>query len=182
MKRVLIIGAACLSAAVAAAGAKPQPLHVKTGLWQVTQTTTINGGAGALPPDMQARMAQVPPEERARLEAAMKERFGGAPHTTTFNSCVTEKDLENQPWSSGSKCNWTVITSTGTDMEARGTSCELGKEEGMSSEIHIKIHVIDPGYAKATFDGKATGNGQTFTLSGTHTAKWIGVTCPAGVQ
>lgn len=183
MKRALMIGAACLAAAVAAAGAgRFQPLHVRTGLWQVTETTTINGGAMALPPDMEARLAQMPPEQRAKLEAAMKERFGGAPHTNTFKSCVTEKDLEKQPWDNGSDCKWTVINSTGTEMEARGTDCQLGKEQGMSSEIHLKIHVIDPGHAKATFDGKATGNGHTFTLSGTHEARWIQATCPADVQ
>lgn len=177
--KILMVAAACLMTAVAAPGAgQNQPLQVKTGLWQVTQTTTINGGVAALPPDMQARLAQMTPEQRARIEAAMKDQLGGAPHTTTFKSCVTQKDLDKQPWSSGTECKWTVITSTGTDMEARGTACELGKEEGMSSEIHIKIHVVDPGDARATFDGKATGNGHTLTLSGTHTAKWIGATCP----
>jgi Protein of unknown function (DUF3617) len=179
----LIIATACLMTAVAASGAGDnQPLRVKTGLWQVTETTTINGGVAALPPDMQARLAQMPPEERARLEAAMQARFGGVPHTTTFKSCVTEKDLKSEPWNSGSDCKWTVLTSTATDMEARGTECRLGENEGMSSEIHIKIHVVDSGHAKATFDGKATGSGHTFTLSGTHEAKWVAATCPADVQ
>jgi hypothetical protein len=179
----LIVAAACVMLAVAASGAgENQPLRVKTGLWQVTQTTTINGGVVALPPDLQARLAQLPPEERARLEGVMQERLGGVPHTTTFKSCVTEKDLSDEPWKSGSECKWTVNTSTGTDMEARGTSCELGRDEGMSSDIHIKIHVVDPGYAKATFDGKATGNGHTLTLSGTHEAKWVAATCPSDVQ
>ncbi len=179
----LIIAAACLMTAVAASGAGAnQPLQVKTGLWEVTQTTTINGGVASLPPDMQAQLAQMPPQERARLEAAMQARLGGVPHTITFKSCVTEKDLNEQPWNDGSKCKWTVITSTSTDMEARGTSCELGKDEGMSSEIHIKIHVVNPGYAKGTFDGKATGNGHTLTLNGTHEAKWIAATCPADTQ
>lgn len=63
-------------------------------------------------------------------------------------------------------------------MEARGTECQLGKEQGMSSEIHIKIHVVDSGHSKATFDGKTIGNGHTFTLSGTNEAEWIGATCP----
>ena len=179
----LFIAAACLMTAAAVPGSgQNQPLQVKAGLWQVTQTTTINGGVAALPPEMQARLAQMPPEQRARVEAMMQSRLGGVPHTTTFKSCVTEKDLNNEPWNDGSECKWTVLTSTGTDMEARGTACQLGRDEGMSSEIHIKIHVVDPEDAKATFDGKATGNGHTFTLTGTHEAKWIGATCPAGTQ
>lgn len=110
MKSSLIISATCLMAAVAAAGTeKFQPVHVKTGLWRVTRTTTINGG---LPPDMQAKLVHMPPEERARLEAAMKKRLGGVPDSTNFKSCVTEKDLKNQPWEDRSGCKWTVITST----------------------------------------------------------------------
>lgn len=177
----LIVGAACSTAVVAAqspAGSH-QPLHVKTGLWQVTQTSSIGGG---VPPEMQARLAQMPPEQRARVEAMMQSRFGGAPQTTTFKSCVTEKDLNNEPWQNGTKCKWRVVSSNGTDMEARGTECDLGKEQGMDSEIDIKIHVVDANEVKATFNGSATQNGHKFTLSGTHTAKWLGATCPADVQ
>jgi hypothetical protein len=177
----LTLAAACFTVTAAAqtlAGTK-QPLHVKTGLWQVTQTSSIGGG---IPPEMEARLAQMPPEQRARVEAMMQNRFGGAPQTTTFKSCVTEKDLNSEPWQNGTQCKWTVLHSDGTDMEARGTECNLGKEQGMSSEIHIKIHVVDSGNVNATFDGSATQNGHTFTLSGTHTAKWLGATCPADVE
>lgn len=180
MKRILVFASLGLCAAIAAAAAgKVQPLQVKTGLWQVTQTSSIGGG---VPPEMQARLAQMPPEQRARAEAMIQSRFGGAPQTTTFKSCVTEKDLNNEPWQNGTKCKWTVVSSNGTDMEARGTECDLGKEQGMSSEIDIKIHVVDSSDVKAEFHGSATQNGHTFTLSGTHTAKWLGATCPADVQ
>lgn len=175
----LAAAAALLTIAAAAQTEAHQPLHVKTGLWQVTQTTSIGGG---VPPEMQARLAQMPPEQRARVEAMMQSRFGGAPETRTFKSCVTEKDLNNEPWQNGTKCKWSVVSSNGTDMEARGTECDMGKEQGMSSEIDIKIHVVDANDVRATFNGSATQNGHTFTLSGTHTAKWLGATCPADVQ
>lgn len=178
---VLTLAAAWLTVTVAAQApaGKQQPLHIKTGLWQVTQTTSLGGG---IPPEMQSRLAQMTPEQRARVEGMMQNRFGGAPQTATFKSCVTEKDLNNEPWQSGTDCKWTVLNSNGSDMEARGTECNLGKEQGMSSEIDIKIHVVDSENVKATFNGSAKGNGHTFTLSGTHTAKWLGSTCPAGVQ
>jgi len=67
-------------------------------------------------------------------------------------------------------------------MEARGTECNLGKEQGMSSEIHIKIYVVNSEAVNATFDGSAAQNGHTFTLNGTHTAKWLAPTCPADAQ
>jgi len=177
----LTAAAACFAAAAAAqtAAGNPQPLHVKTGLWQVTQTTSMGGG---IPPDMQARLNQMPPDQRARVEAMMRSRFGGAPQTTSFKSCVTEKDLQSEPWKSGTECKWTVLHSDGTNMEARGTECNLGKEQGMSSEIHIKIHVVNSEAVNATFDGSAAQNGHTFTLNGTHTAKWLAPTCPADAQ
>ena len=177
----LSVAAACFTAAAAAqtSAGNHQPLHVKTGLWQVTQTTSMGGG---IPPDVQARLDQMPPDRRARVEAMMRDRFGGTPNTSTFKSCVTEKDLDSEPWQNGTDCKWTVLHSDGTDMEARGTECNLGKEQGMSAEIHIKIHVVDSGAVNATFDGSATQNGHAISLTGTHTAKWLAPTCPADVQ
>ena len=65
-----------LASVVLRAAGKVQPLNVKTGLWQVSTTTTMSG-LPEIPPDMQARLDQMTPEQRAKMEAMMKSRFGG---------------------------------------------------------------------------------------------------------
>jgi hypothetical protein len=45
--------------------------------------------------------------------------------TIRYKSCVKAKDLNTNPWADGSgeKCAWTVLNSTGSDMEVRGFLC-----------------------------------------------------------
>src|SRR3954447_6932119 len=134
-----------LWATVLLAGSSFQPLNVKTGLWQVTEVSTI-AGAPPITPDIQAALDKMTPERRARAEAMMKSRFGGTPHTTQYQKCITAKDLNSNPFVNGpgEKCTWTTVNSTASDMEARGTACEAGKEQGMETDVDIKLHVVDP--------------------------------------
>jgi hypothetical protein len=179
MRKMILFGAVLLWAAILLAAGTFQPLNVKTGLWQVTGTSTA-GGLTAIPPDMQARMAQMPPEQRAKMEAMIKSRFGGTPQTTTYKKCVTAKDLNTNPWVNGpdEKCTWTVLTSTGSEMEVRGSACEAGKDQGMKTDLNIKLHVVDSENVRASLQGTSTGNGQTVNINGTFTGKWIGASCP----
>src|SRR5437879_5859620 len=122
MKRAIAVTVTCLMTSLALTAAEDvQPLNAKTGLWQMTETINWTG----LPPQYAAAM-----------------RNG---QTKNYTSCVKTKDLSSNPWAGGSKerCVWTVLKSTGTDMEVQGTSCEMGKELGMTSEVHGTIHVSD---------------------------------------
>jgi Protein of unknown function (DUF3617) len=161
MRKPLWVAVICLSASVAlAATGTFQPLKVKTGVWQMTEIVTWTG----LPPQMAAMMQ--------------------SGHTTKYKSCVTAKDLNTNPWANGSdeKCKWTVLNSTGTEMEVQGTSCEAGKEYGMTTEVHGKIHVQDSENGTGTMEITLTGNGQTMHGKASYTGKWIGATCPADLN
>ncbi len=179
MRRIVLIVLICLVTSVVFAQAhKVQPLNVKTGLWQVTATSSISG-LPPIPPDMQARLDQMTPEQRA----AIMSRFGGAPHTTTYKDCVTQKDLNTNAFSGpDQKCKWDVLTSTGSDMEVRGGSCEAGRNQGMNTDVDVKLHAIDSEDVKGWVHGTATGNGRTVNISNTFTGKWLSATCPAGTQ
>jgi hypothetical protein len=180
MRKVICFAALLLCALVFLAADNYTPLNVKTGLWQVTSTHTASG-LPPITPDMQARLAQMTPEQRARIEEMMKNKFGGTPQTTTYKKCVTTKDLNTNPWSNGSdeKCTWTVKNSTSTDMEVQGSSCAAGKDQGMKTDVDVKLHVVDPENVKGSMQGTSTGNGHTVNINGTYTGKWIGATCSA---
>jgi hypothetical protein len=147
---------ACLVALVCTAiAANVQPLNVKTGQWQIAQTMTWTG----LPPQLRSAMP------------------GGAAHT--YQSCVKSKDLSSNPWADGSNdsCTWTVLSSTGTDMEFQGSGCDLGKDFGMTANVHGKIHVVDPQNGTGSFDITLNGRGQTITGHASYTGKWVGASC-----
>src|SRR5277367_5705560 len=67
-----------------------QPLNVKTGVWQVTMASTINGAP--------------------------------KPNVSTYKSCLTAQNLSEYPFTDpDAKCTWTVLSSTGSSMQAHGT-------------------------------------------------------------
>lgn len=156
--KLLLIAICSVGSIVLAVAAQFQPLNVKTGLWHMTQAITWTG----LPPQMAALMR-------------------GAPQTRSYNSCVTPQDLTTNPWANGSgdNCTWTVVNSTSTDMEVRGTGCELGKELGMAAEIHGTIHILDSENGTGTMAITLTGNGQTANGHASYTGKWVSASCPA---
>jgi Protein of unknown function (DUF3617) len=143
----------CIAVAVAA---NLHPLNVKTGLWQIAETFSWTG----LPPELGSAMANG--------------------KTRSYQSCVTAEDLNTNPWAHGSResCTWNVLSSTGTDMDIRGTSCDLGTEYGMTAEAHGKIHVLDSENGTGSFDVVITGNGQTINGHASYVGKWVGSSCP----
>ena len=111
-------------------------------------------------------------------------QFMGRPMKTDYNKCITAKDLNSNPWTNGpdEKCEWSVVTATGSDMEIKGTSCDLGKEYGMTTNVDLKLHAVDTQNVTATLQGTSTGNGQTMNLSSNFTGKWLAEKCPSGTN
>lgn len=94
------------------AAATHVPLKVKTGAWQMTVKTTMSGN-----PIPAAALAQMPPDRRAKVMAAMQAR-SGKPTSQMYRECVTAEDL-NDPARFGrhdgdSDCSNTVVASTPT--------------------------------------------------------------------
>jgi hypothetical protein len=161
MSKAIAAAVICLAVSLAFAATEPlQPLDVKTGLWQMTETVTWTG----LPP---------------QLATAMK---NGQPRN--YKTCVKAKDLNMNPWADGSgeKCTWTVLNSTGTDMEVRGSSCDMGRDYGMTAEAHGTIHILDSENGTGSFAVTLTGNGQTMNGHASYTGKWISASCSSGMN
>jgi len=178
MRKAIFLGAILMPAAVLLAAGNYQPLNVKTGLWEVTRTTTATG-APPIPPDMQARLERMPPEQREKMEAMIKSRFGGTPTTTTYKKCLTAKDLNTNPFANGpdEKCTWTIVSSSGSDQEAKGTACELGKNAGMNTDVYVKAHAQDSENVKGTIQITGTAAGNNINIDGTFASKWVGADC-----
>ncbi len=184
MRKVLSATVICLLAGVVLlAAGKVQPLNVKTGFWQISMSTTMSG-LPEIPPEMQARLDQMTAEQRAKIDAMMKSRLG-TPQTSSYKKCVTKEELESNAWNKPEeKCDWTVVTSTGSDMEVKTTACTAGKNQGMmQTNVDLKIHVVDSENVQATMQLTSNGNnGTTMVGSGTYTGKWLGASCPAGTN
>jgi Protein of unknown function (DUF3617) len=161
MKKAILVGIICFATSLAFTATENQPpLNAKTGLWQITETVTWSG---------------LPPQYAGML---------GNGRPRSYKPCVKSKDLSSNPWAEGSgeKCSWTVLKSTGADMEVKGNACDIGREYGMTSEVHGTIHVSDRETGTGSFDVTLTGNGQTMKGHASYTGKWLAATCPADVN
>jgi hypothetical protein len=162
MRQVIAVAVICLGASlVFAATGNLKPLNVKTGLWEMTETSTVTG----LPPQFAAALA-----------------VNGVP--IHYKSCVKQSDLLKNPWSNGSnrKCSWTVLSSNGTDMKVQGTCALANSRMSAQMRMHGTIHAVDSEHGKGAVDFTWSGNGMNAKGHADYTGKWIGATCPADMQ
>ena len=104
-----------------------------------------------------------------------------APQTRTYRSCLKKEDLNKYPFADpDKKCTYTVVSSSGSTMEARGT-CAPGSE-GAKIDFKLRLDALDSENVKGT--GQMTMSGPGGSMNGTYTAtsKWLGATCPADVR
>jgi hypothetical protein len=176
-RNILIWGVTCLWASALVAGGKIK-LNVKTGLWQTTATTTLSGSLG-IPPEMAAKLT---PEQRAKFEQAMKKEGSGTPKTRTYKSCLTEKNLTEDPFTDKDqgkmKCQETVIKSTSTDLEVR-ESCTDGTAK---SDMHMSFHAASAEHVIGSGNVTTTMGGRTMNSVMKMDSKWMSAACPAGTK
>jgi hypothetical protein len=157
---------------VAAAFAQ-KPLAVKSGQWEITHSMQTSG-ALALPPDVLAKMS---PEQRARMEAAMKAHNagGGKPHVS--RSCVTKEDLA-KPFGKDKdddSCKWNLTSSTGTRQEAN-IQCT---EDGVTRTGTVLIEALSPESVKMNMHMTSSNGSDKGSVDMQMTAKWVGPVCSA---
>jgi len=169
--RKVIFATSCLAVSVVMlfAADEQQPLNVKTGSWQVEYIVKYGG----LTPQYQAMMDQLTEQQKSAM---------GLPTAKTLKICVKQKDL-NKPWSGDNDCRWTVVKSTGSELDAHGTSCRNGSKGSSDLNMDIQIHAIDSENVHATLRGTATiQGGNQMTLDGSYVGKWLSSTCDANAK
>jgi len=168
---VLAFGFVAASAVlVHAAGSK---FNVKPGLWQVTMTGSANG-APPIPADTLARLT---PEQRARLEAAMQAAMARSGAPRTFQSCITEKEIERgldftDPQQKS--CRQTVVTRTATVMEVH-VEC-TGKETMTGT---FRYQASSPESVNGSSEMVFSDGTKTMTAKHSMQGKWLGADCGA---
>jgi hypothetical protein len=102
------------------------------------------------------------------------------PNTSTYQSCIKKEDLAKYPFTDpDANCNWNVLSSTGTQMEAKG----MCRPQGMGNvTFNMKLEATDSENVKGT--GQLTFDGPGGVINGTYsgTAKWKSASCPANLK
>jgi len=146
------------------------PLNVKEGLWEMTVTHSMSGMPATpnIPPDVLAKM---PPEQRARVEAAMK----GGPSTDVRKECITKEKLEKHSAFSNNRgdCTRTVVNSTGSKLEVK-IHCE---EKQTSTDGTLVVETVGSDRVKGTMQAVTNANGHTMNMNFTFSSKYLGPAC-----
>lgn len=156
----------------AAWGADLHPMDVKVGQWETTTTMKV-AGIPNLPPEV---LKQMPPEQRAKLEAMIAAR-SGKPNSST--SCMT-KDKLQQAWNTGQEamksCTTNIITSTSSKQEIR-VECN---RNGAKTSGTIKVEALDSEHIRGTVQMTAADASDAkpgMNLNYSFTSKWVGPAC-----
>jgi hypothetical protein len=157
---------------VGAIAADVTPLDVKLGEWETTMTSQGLGpaiGAGIRP----EVLAQMPPEQRAKMEAALKQ--ANQPRPTVTRRCVSKDELSKALLlgNSQASCKATLVNSTSTKQEAH-VECA---EKGMTSTGTILVEAQNSETIRLDIQVTALVNGQPTKVSTSGTSKWISATC-----
>ena len=170
LKKLAYVGAALLCSSAAMA----DKINVKTGLWEMTTATEMNGAAAkmpVIPPDVLAKM---PPEQRARMEQMMKNSPGAGEHKRQF--CVTEKDLERgfEPQQDQYRsCKRTSLKVTGTSQEMH-MECNGNKYQGTGV---MKMNTPDRETLVGTMEMNMTDGTHPMSMKVHMTGKWLSANC-----
>jgi len=160
--------AACLLTGAVGLACAAEPLNIKPGLWEMSTTTQMSGAM--MPPDLLARM---PPEQRARIEATLKQHgVGAGAHPNTTKTCVTKEDLlrgsVHAEKEQDKSCQYRVGTQTATHMETHFHCAGNPPRDG-----EMKMEAVSPEEFKGAIQ-MTTPNGKVnVTLNG----HWLGAAC-----
>lgn len=148
------------------------PLNVKLGLWQTTVTVTMSG----MPTIPDSALAQMTPEQRARIQQMIEARNG---KPTTTKSCLTKDRLENtNPFQKAPQgCTYTVLSSSGSKMEVK-MECA---RNGMTMTGNVVVTASDSENVKGTVHMNTTSStssgSNAMKTDSTFTSKWLGSSC-----
>jgi Protein of unknown function (DUF3617) len=170
----LLFAGLCVSNILIFSGyAAAATLNLKPGLWEMT-TTGETKGAPPIPADV---LAQMPPERRAKFEAAMAANANrtSAPHAN--KQCITENSLQRglkvDDNKNESGCQQTVVSSTASVMDMR-MNC-TSPQRSSSGTFHFET--AGPEAVNGTINMTISDGAHSMTIKRVIQGKWLGADC-----
>jgi hypothetical protein len=151
--------------------------NVKEGLWELTLTHSSSGAPAGLPADALAKMT---PEQRAQVEAMMKQRgISSNGDTTVVKNCVTKQKIADGMAFAQNRANCThsLVNSSSVRYEFK-IHCDENKK-GKKSTIDgtTTVDILGSDSVKGTSHISMNSDGHPMTSDSTFTSKYLGPNC-----
>jgi Protein of unknown function (DUF3617) len=159
-----------VATAISSTAFAAEPINIKPGLWDVTQTMTMSG-APLYVPGMNAA---------SRAEYAKSwEKTANKPTTDQDQQCITAKDIKEarvfqDRSTEGKQCKHTVKKQTSTAWSA-SSDC---KDDKTANLLEVDYAAPSPDRFTGTMKSTLTSpNGKTI-IDMKMSGKWVGASCP----
>jgi Protein of unknown function (DUF3617) len=173
MRNAILLGVTLLWPLASRAADDYKPLDVKLGLWESSTTNQTNG----VPPIPEELLSRLTPDQRAKMEEAMKARAAKGPQTRVTKSCLTKDEL-NKAMTFGAEgnaaCKRTLITSTSSKQDIR-FDCN-DEKSGMKGSGTVHVEAINSETVKGSAQVNV-GAGNNMTMQMSFNAKWVSADC-----
>jgi len=174
MRNAILLGLTLLWPLALFAADDYKPLDVKLGLWESTLTSQTTG----MPPLPEELLSKLTPDQRARMEAAMKARAAKGPQTRVTKSCLT-KDQLDKALTFGSEgnaaCKRTLINSSSTKQDIRFDCSD--EKSGMKGSGTVHVEAINSENVKGAVQVSAAGGANNMNTQMSFSAKWVSSDC-----
>lgn len=156
--------------AMAPLSSRAESFDVKTGSWEVTTTTAVEGM-----PVPKKVLDDMPPVQRAKMEQMMRAR-AAKPQTHTVRQCLTKEDLDRSRLhtSDNPKCASNVISQSARRLEAEVT-CPPPE----ASKMHLKYDAISVESFVGSMD-RVQGEGGKIHVD--VKGRWLAAVCKKGID
>jgi len=173
---LIVFSLLVLSSSTLLAEEKFTPPNVKDGLWETTVSHSGSGLPG-IPPEALARMT---PEQRAQMEAMMKQKgMSSSGGSTAVKSCWTKDKIAKGMAFAQSRenCTFDQIHSSSGHMEFK-IHCENNKDGNKTTtDGTTTVDVIGSEAVKGTTHIVSNTNGRPMTMDTTFTSRYLGSDC-----
>jgi hypothetical protein len=153
-----------------------KPFDAKLGLWESTSSTTVAGVAAMIPEE---QLAQMPPAQRAQIEAMMNRGGGGSPRTTTVKYCLTSDSLKRALYNSDKNCTTKLVSSSANTQQIH-LECTSGNTKTSGDFTIERVdaeHLKGSGELKAAADSSSAKAGRTMDIKMSMNNKWLSSDC-----
>jgi hypothetical protein len=168
---ICALGAGLVAVVLTHAADAPQ-LNVKLGLWEIATHPQVNGNL----PITDEQLAKLPPDQRAKFEAAMQAALARGAQPRLFKECMTA-EKRSRGFEAGSdpsgKCQVTLVTNTASEFESH-REC-LSDDGKQSTSVHFRV--VSSDHVAGTVNALISHGGKTMTVNSTMEGKWLGADC-----
>jgi hypothetical protein len=166
LSRIAVAALLSGAAGVAVAQQTVPSLDVKTGLWEVTFTSSIDLG-GTLPVDT----SKMPPAQKAQIEQTMKAM--SKPRTDVQKKCMTKEEMAKTFLEQGDDtCTDKVTSNTATLFDMTRT---CAGDRPSTTQVHLEASTPEKVNGNANVATALAGGQQKMAVA--LSAKWLAAEC-----